>query len=318
MEDRTTVPGDTRLQKAVASFDRATALDPSYALAYAQAGYANAWIGLFNDPTNPAWIASARRAADTAIRLDPQLAQPYQTRYELYWSRHENFNITQAIRELHHAQRLDPTVGLLDLGTLAAHLGLADQATRYLTRTLEIDPTNLVSRTRFVEAQVLVGRYSDALSGVERLAPSSAEARIALAMLWTGDLEAARVSIDRDVVARPTDAFLLTARALWSVVARAGGSPENDVAKGIELAAGSRAFHHVAYNIATLRAVQGRQHDAVEWLKKTVDAGMPNYPLFSSDPPLRGLRGHPEYVAFMADLEAKWNQWRREFETDQR
>ena len=55
----------------------------------------------------------------------------------------------------------------------------------------------------------------------------------------------------------------------------------------------------------------GRTADAVEWLRKTADNGMPNYPLFRNDPNLRSLQGDAGYEALMGTL-------RRQFEANAR
>jgi hypothetical protein len=70
----------------------------------------------------------------------------------------------------------------------------------------------------------------------------------------------------------------------------------------------------VAYNVATIYAEQGKPRDVVDWLQRVVDTGMPNYPLFETDPPLRRLQTDPTFSAFMADLKPKWQSLQAEFE----
>jgi len=50
----------------------------------------------------------------------------------------------------------------------------------------------------------------------------------------------------------------------------------------------------------------GRKADAVEWLRRTAENGMPNYPLFRNDPNLRGLQGDAGYERLMATLERQF------------
>jgi hypothetical protein len=70
---------------------------------------------------------------------------------------------------------------------------------------------------------------------------------------------------------------------------------------------GSRShFHHAQFSIACAYARLGRKADAVEWLRRTAENGMPNYPLFRNDPNLRGLQGDPGYERFMATLERQF------------
>jgi hypothetical protein len=56
---------------------------------------------------------------------------------------------------------------------------------------------------------------------------------------------------------------------------------------------------------ARMRASDARPI-AVEWLRRTAENGMPNYPLFRNDPNLRGLQGDPGYERLMATLERQF------------
>ena len=54
-------------------------------------------------------------------------------------------------------------------------------------------------------------------------------------------------------------------------------------------------------------ARMGRATDAVRWLREAADTGFPCYPLFARDPNLDRIRRHPEFVAFMADMQRQSN-----------
>ena len=131
---------------------------------------------------------------------------------------------------------------------------------------------------------MLLGRDHEALATARRHDIwSSKRAPFSRSCGWEICLRAQR-ALARDLTDRPADAAALSARALWSVLAKQG-APDADMARAIELSAGNRAFHHVAYNVATIYAEQGKPRDAVDWLQRAVDTGMPNYPLFETDPP---------------------------------
>jgi hypothetical protein len=42
--------------------------------------------------------------------------------------------------------------------------------------------------------------------------------------------------------------------------------------------------------------------------------GLPNYLLFGSDPNLRPLREHPDFIALQSDLRRDHDQYRQEFD----
>jgi hypothetical protein len=65
-------------------------------------------------------------------------------------------------------------------------------------------------------------------------------------------------------------------------------------------------FHHAQFTIACAYARLGRKSDAVEWLRRTAENGMPNYPLFRNDPNLKSLQGDPGYEALMGLLKQQF------------
>ena len=94
----------------------------------------------------------------------------------------------------------------------------------------------------------------------------------------------------------------------------APGTPDADLRRAIELSEGTRSFHHTAYNVACIRALRREPQAAVEWLRRTADTGMPNYPLFARDPLLDSIRREPAFIAFMAELEPRWKRLSLEFQ----
>jgi hypothetical protein len=52
----------------------------------------------------------------------------------------------------------------------------------------------------------------------------------------------------------------------------------------------------------------GKPHEAVAWLRRVAEGGMPNYPLLRDNPSMTKLHGNPEYEQFMAQLKLRWEQ----------
>jgi hypothetical protein len=67
-------------------------------------------------------------------------------------------------------------------------------------------------------------------------------------------------------------------------------------------------FHHAAFILAAASAEMSKPHEAVTWLRRVAESGMPNYPLFRDNPSMSKLHGNPEYEQFMADLKLRWDQ----------
>ena len=74
-----------------------------------------------------------------------------------------------------------------------------------------------------------------------------------------------------------------------------------------------RGYHHVTHAAADIYALQGKTEEAVRWLRKTAETGLPNYPMFARDPYLDRIRREPSFIAFMADLKTRWEGYAREF-----
>jgi hypothetical protein len=55
----------------------------------------------------------------------------------------------------------------------------------------------------------------------------------------------------------------------------------------------------------------GRKKEALGWLEKTAEDGMPCYPLFEKDPFLDSLRGDPDFAAFMTRMKAQWERFEK-------
>jgi hypothetical protein len=67
-------------------------------------------------------------------------------------------------------------------------------------------------------------------------------------------------------------------------------------------------FHHAAFILAATSAEMGKTREAVTWLKRVAESGMPNYPLFHDNPSMRKLHGDSAYEQFMAQLKIRWDQ----------
>ena len=72
-------------------------------------------------------------------------------------------------------------------------------------------------------------------------------------------------------------------------------------------------YHHAAYDIACIYALEGKSVEAVNWLRETTAMGFSVYPLFEPDAYLHRIRQAPEFIQFMAEMKAQNERYRREF-----
>ena len=294
------------LRAAIPLFKRAVELDPSYALARANLGYAYLWMALFVEPDDTRWLALAKQEIERAAQLDPSLPDIHLARSDLYWSGSEGFRIDLALRELAAAQALDPSRGHSERATLLYHLGFEDQAVAELQRSLEIDPTNGVNRYHYVEGMVALGRHEQALAAAKRFG----EDLPVPSLLATGRVDEARALVTRQMVERRGP----VPRANAALVAAVRGDRTGAHALAAEAlersVRGNRAYHHITYAVALVHALEGDAAGAVKWLRETVEFGMPNYPMFERDPMLGRVRSSREFGDFMAELKPRWESYR--------
>jgi len=58
-------------------------------------------------------------------------------------------------------------------------------------------------------------------------------------------------------------------------------------------------FHHTTYHAAVVYALMNKTIDAINWLKQTVEDGIPCYTMFISDPYFNNLRKLLEFRSFL-------------------
>src|SRR5262245_50910152 len=306
-----TIPDEEEIRTAVAMFKRAIEIDRKYALAHAQIAFCYIVIALFVEEDNPVWLDLSSQSLKEAEKLDHDLAETHLVRAELYWSRHEGWKMEEAIRELRLAQQLNPAADRAELGVLYAHVGLEELSIRELERAMEIDPTSEVLPARFVEIYELFCKPDEVIKAQQRfhLRPN------ALTLLRKNRLDEAQQIIEQSLAENPK---AMRARSMKSLLFALRGKYREAEAMipaivG-KVAENYRAYHHLTYDIAGVYALQGKSREAVEWLRKTADTGMPNYILFVRDPHLDRIRSDPAFVDLMAELRSRWERLKREFE----
>ncbi len=158
------------LESAAELLDRAIAIDPDYAPAYAQRGIVSALLSekQYGKLPNPQAQSQLKLYADQALRLDPDLGEGWAA-LGLYYQDVLGA-LQQSIEALEKAQQLNP--GLIDAANwLALGYSIAGQPSKAMALQIEInrrDPLykpnlgnlagNLIMTAQFDEAQALVDK----------------------------------------------------------------------------------------------------------------------------------------------------------------
>jgi tetratricopeptide (TPR) repeat protein len=138
--DRQDIQGQ---EDALDYYGQALKVDPTFAPA--AVGRADASIAIFNYTRTESDASKVRAAIDTALRLDPNLAEMHRARAWLYLN--HGLNWAAADGETKHGLRMDPENEFVqhDAGMLACVLGRWDEAMRYSRAAISLDPFNPVA-----------------------------------------------------------------------------------------------------------------------------------------------------------------------------
>lgn len=306
---------------ALDMLQQALELDPQYAPAHAV--YAEACAALFNTgQVDASWLDKAQNALETAEKIDPNLPDLRVARARILWTKTFNFPAETALRELRWALKTDPDhVGALRaFATITGHVGLLDHAEAAIRRRYAVDPRDELMKVLEAELYLVDGRAErcrELLAPILRLDPQHEDAMFwwieGHALVLLGRIAEAQLIIEQSLKRRPDDPLLLSVRAL--VAAHQGqGALVRDLANRTEKAIRGELHPHHAYHLlACAFSVLGDIPEAIHWLSRTADEGMPCYTWFLRDPLLAKLRADPDGASLMKSLERRSDYFRREF-----
>jgi len=298
------------METAISLYKKAIEADPGFALAHAQLAYAYANKAVFLDPTQPAWVERANEEIKRAQELDPQLAETHVVRFQLLYSEFEGYQGEAAVRELLLANQLNPNVGHRELAYMYCHLGLEDLAVREYAREMEINPTSSARRDGMLLMYEVQSRYDDYAADKSVGHDGRVES---LYLISKGRFDDAQKAID-DWMKQPNQAMVPPTKAL--LLAARGDFPAAEAAIPGILAQHplkDPLYHHAAYDIACIYAMEGKSREAVKWLRDSAVWGYHLYPRYTRDKFLDRIRQSPEFIQFLADMKAENDKYRREF-----
>jgi len=289
-------------QRAVEAYERALAIDPQYAAAWAGLASATFWRADSSADTleeeTEGWTR-ALEAAERAVAIAPDLAAGYAVRGSLRHVITTRRDWTGALADVDHALDLspnDPEI-LIQAALLRAATGQLPAAVEALRRATDLDPLSAVAWWRL--AWVYAG--SDQLDLAEKaalrsleIAPRQAQGARTLGFVYLleGRQPEALDAFRRSSI--PT--FLTLGEAL---VAHSLGRVAEFQAKVTEMTAGGKP---PCYQVAEAYAWAGDRDRAFEWLERAASRRDAGLPYVKYDPLLRDLRGDPRYPAFLRRL----------------
>jgi len=292
------------IDAAIEHFQRATELDPSFALAQSALGgaYANrVRKGLGETDDN----ARAEKAFARALAIDPKLLEPRMHMIFVYMARGEKEKARRTAEELRDEAPND--VGVHFARAVLARLdGNYEKALRCLDRMARLNPAERVvvsyNRARIFMYQA---RYADALAELDegaKVEPGHPliKAFRARVLYYSGETVRAADLLAQVFAEHPG---LEGVRPIYATVLLALGRDEEarqQMTDDIKETASTD--HDVAYWLASAYALAGERNEAFEWLRRAIKLGNENKPWFERDKNWDTLRDDPEYQSIIAGI----------------
>ena len=285
------------LDTVAAMFQRAIALDSSFADPHA--ALARVYIAkVFNLGPNTELRERAKVEIARALALDSGSAEAYYARADLAYTREEGWRLEDAMRDYRRALTLKPNDADVHgaFGTLLFHIGLLREARRELEITMTLDPANRFVPPRIGRVMWYGRQYDSALALDQRRPGSLFPYERALVLGYLGRAREGLALLDS--AGRGDDGSdAAAARAV--LLARLGRSADESMQRAITAGQGASHFHHAEFAIASASALLGRRDDALHWLERMANDGMPCYELIEGDPTFLALRSDPRFKTFM-------------------
>jgi TolB-like protein/Flp pilus assembly protein TadD len=286
-------------EAAVASFQQALVLDPTFAPA--AIGLAKAYTFIGNEGWLPTKVAfeGARKAALLAQQLDPKSPLPHIRLAEIYVT--YDWDWAGADRELHEALARGPRdgEGARIAAQRAAAIGQWDEARQFGIEAVALDPLDpYVHMILGWVVYLHTGDFAEAEQSLRRglqIAPKWGAGQYFLgeALMLQGHYEQALAEFRKET---PDDGqFEGSAMAYFA----AGRKAEADTAL-------AEAIRHNGTSwpsgIARVYAFRGEKDHALEWLNRAFDMRDEDLYVIKGDPLLKNLEGDPRYTAFQRKM----------------
>src|SRR5579862_7912973 len=289
---------DKDTEMAAKYFERATQLDPSYALAWVGLSRARNWQVNVNLISAEEGHRLAREAVERALALNPNLAEAHAQMGRI--QQQVDFDWVGADASIQRALALE--LGDPEFVRLAAFsatiLGRFDLALPLNRRAVDLDPLNANSWEQLAETEISMGRLDEAVADCKK------------ALELNPDVVAAHKNLSEIYVieGRPQDAlpeiklvrYDLVRAFLYPIAYYALGRKEESDAALNELIT---KYHAVfAYQIADVYALRNQPDEAFEWLDHAYAQRDSSLIKTKVDPLLKSLHSDRRFAALLKKL----------------
>jgi serine/threonine-protein kinase len=281
--------------EAIAAFQQALTLDPKFAAAATELARAYSWMG------QQAWIlpkdafSKARRAADTAIRLDPKVAAPHVVMASIL--RIYDWDWDAAEREIAAAFALAPkeSAGLGEAACLAAAKGDFDTARSLVRQALVLDPLSPYQWGTLGSVELGAGNFSAAETAMRtavRIAPKGGTLHywLGLAILMQHRYPDALAAFQQETL---LDGQIEGTAMVYHALGR---TSESDLATTAATQQDSEVWSSA---IARVHAFRGETDLTVKWLQRAYEQRDEDLWMIKGDPVFARLSADPRFKSLL-------------------
>ncbi len=305
------------LDKARAFFENVTTSDPEFAAGWSGLGIAELQY-VRHGFGGQVHVMTARRAFDTAYKLDPGSVEANLYRIYMLLSRGEKESARHGIANLLSTAANDWNVHLVAGITLRID-GMYEEALEQFSRALKLNPANAAllynHRARVYHYQNQLEIAGDELAKGLALEPRHPLLRTSSGyqQMRMGNLHEA-IRILEEVI-QDDDSMRIAVPTLALCYVQVGKRAEAAALLKDETLAAAEADSEMAYRLASYFAVEGDSSEALHWLRRAIYLGNENYPWFQKNPAWNNLRTNSDFDRILEDLKKAYRKnqkiWQR-------
>ena len=290
------------IEKAIGFLERACQLDPKFPLAWATlSGARGLYAGWTDKLTRQQFDASlkqARKEAEHALELDPELPEALSARFQIQFL--YDFDWKGGAETIKRAQILAPSdpIILKSAAQVAVIFGDLSRAVELARAAVALDPVSAQVRVYLANALFQARRPAESRAEFARVAElnsATAWAFAGPAMISLFEGKNAQALVEAEKETSEFARLVVSVVALWNLDRKEEANAE--LATMIKDDADVGAFQ-----IAEVYSARGDHDEAFAWLERARRQQDPGLAYFPNDPLLDPLRADPRWPAFQHEM----------------